>query len=230
MPEPHRLPTRRSSTTRRTSAVQPGQRAHALRVPAGQQLREPDLSSERTIPSWLIALTALVAWAAALGLLLAEPARLPNATILRIILPLTWALAAAMTFIPLQHTLGASGLGWQGIVGWTLLGHVLAFVPAPTGSLLVLPELPSYLLLYLAVFYSVATAAVPLAWLFARRRIADPFHQVRRARRQSYELAMLVVIIMVLAALRVLTLWALGILILVTILIEALLVSRIQTE
>jgi hypothetical protein len=149
---------------------------------------------------------------------------------LRLLLPLLWALAAALTFIPLQRRLRVPGLGWQSIVGWTLLGYMLAFAPAPVSSLLDLPELPSYLLLFLAVFYAVATAVVPITWLLARQRITNPYHLVRRARRQAYEVAMLVVVTMAMAALRVLTPWAIGLLVLATILGEALLVSQIQTE
>jgi hypothetical protein len=187
-------------------------------------------ATERPTPVWLVVITALAAWIAALTLLLAVPARSAGVPVFRVVLPLLWALASALTFIPLQRRLEAPGLGWQGIFGWTLFGYVLAFIPAPGGSLLDLPELPSYLLLLLAVFYAVATAIVPLTWLPARRRIDDSYHQVRRARRQAYEVAALAVVTMGMAALRVLTPWGFGLLLLATILGEALLVSQIQTD
>jgi len=160
----------------------------------------------------------------AVVLLLVAALRTPVAPVLRLSVPLVWALASGLVFVPLARRLDMPGLGWQGVVGWTLLSYVVAFVPAPRGALLDLPELPSYLLLFLAVFYAVTAAAVPLTWLLARR--LDDELRTRRARRQAYAVALLAVVVLAMAALRVLTPWAFALLVLVLILAEALLISQ----
>ncbi len=225
MPESHSPPTHRARIVRRQHQAVPGERMHAQRAPGmSRSATRQQPTANQAGSRWLIVIGALVATSAALATLLIEPIRSLETPAFRMLLPLTWATAAMIIFVPLQRRLEAPGLGWQAIVGWALLGYILAFVHAPSGSLLDLPELPSYLLLFFAAFYAVATAMVPFTWLFARRRLDHPYLQVQRARRQAYELAALVVITMVMAALRVLTLWAFGLMVLVTILGEALLV------
>lgn len=225
MPESHSPPTRRSRSTRQPAQSVSGQRSHAQRAPATPYAAAGQhRTAHQSVPRWLIVLVALAAALAAVAMLLVEPLRSLGTPVFRVLLLLTWVIAATIIFVPLQRRLEAPGLAWQSVVGWALLGYILAFVPAPSGSLLDLPELPSYLLLFFAVFYAAATATTPVTWLVARRRLADPYLQAQRARRQAYELAALVVATMAMAALRVLTLWAFGLLVLVTILAEALLV------
>lgn len=176
---------------------------------------------------------AVLAWLVAISLLVAAPERLVVAGIgPRVLVPLSWGLAAALTFVPIQLRMALPGIGWQSIVGWALLGYLLAFVPAPTGWLLDLPDLPVYLLLFFAMFYTVTAAMVPLTYLLGQRFYKLRIHRldVGRARRQAYEIGLLIVVALVMAGLRVLSPITFGLLALVMLLTEALLLSQVQPE
>ncbi|CAA9304387.1 MAG: hypothetical protein AVDCRST_MAG93-4817, partial [uncultured Chloroflexia bacterium] len=118
--------------------------------------------------------------------------------------------------------------------GWTFLGYLLAYAPAPlsTGWLLDLPDLPVYLLFFLALFYAVSAATLPLTFLGGQRFWAHRLHQLdmRRARRQAYELGILMVGLMVLAGLRALTPLTGFLFVAVVLLIEMLLLSQVAPE
>lgn len=181
----------------------------------------------------LVVGAAVVAWLAALALLIVAPAQLAASGLPpRLAVPLVWMLAAALTFVPVQLRLGIPGVGWQGMLGWGLLGYLLAFVPAPSDWLLGLPDLPVYLLLFFAVFYSVTSAMLPLTYLLGQRFYKLRIHRldVGRARRQAYEIGLLVVATLVMASLRVLSPITFGLLALVVVLTEALLLSQVQPE
>ena len=145
---------------------------------------------------------------------------------------MTWGLAALITFLPAEFRLGLPGLTWQGVTGWVLLGYILAFVPPPTGWLLDLPDLPVYLVFFLALFYAVAAAALPLMFLLGLRMYTQRIHRldVRRARRQAYELGLLAVALMVLASLRLLAPLTGLLLIAVFVLVEILLLSQVTPD
>jgi hypothetical protein len=174
---------------------------------------------------------ALAMWLVALALLLAEPTPIAGISP-RVLLPIVWAAAAALTFVPLQFRLALPGIGWQGVLGWSLLGYLLAFVPAPRGWLLDLPDLPVYLLLLFAIFYAISAAVVPITYLLGQRFYKLRIHRldVGRARRQAYEVGLLIVVALAMAALRTLTPITFGLLTLVVILTEALLLSQVQPE
>ncbi|MDP9313897.1 MAG: hypothetical protein M3R24_23965 [Chloroflexota bacterium] len=219
-------------------------RSHPLPAPERQvvhkRVREPvpfDWEPEPMQGPWvakpLVIGLAALAWLVALGLLLAAPERLVVAGVgARVLVPLSWGLAAALTFVPVQLRMALHGIGWQSIVGWALLGYLLAFVPAPTGWLLDLPDLPVYLLLFFAMFYTVTAAMVPLTYLLGQRFYKLRIHRldVGRARRQAYEIGLLIVIALVMAGLRVLSPITFGLLALVMVLTEALLLSQVQPE
>ncbi len=176
---------------------------------------------------------AIAAWIVAAGLLVSDPGRDGQATgLVRVLVPLVWATAAAITFVPIQLRLALPGIGWQSIVGFGLLGYILAFVPAPTGWLLDLPDLPVYLLLFLAIFYAISAAIVPLTYLLGQRYYRLRIHRldVGRARRQAYEVGLLIVVTLVMAGLRVLSPVTFGLLVLIIVLTEALLLSQVQPE
>lgn len=218
--------TRRPPPARRTTG---DGRTHASRIAARRAApsEQPNASS---VPGWLLATCAVVAVLAAMVLLLVATIRTPPAPVLRLSVPLVWALAAGLVFVPLERRLDMPGLGWQGVLGWTLLSYAVGFMPAPHGALLDLPELPSYLVLLLAVFYAASAAAVPCTWLVARRRTLDDDLRIRRARRHAYAIALLVVVVLMMAALRVLTWWAFALVVVVLILAEALFVAQWETR
>lgn len=174
---------------------------------------------------------AIVLWLAALALLISGAATVAGISA-RMLVPLVWGSAAALTFVPLQFRLGLPGIGWQGVLGWSLLGYLLAFVPAPRCWLLDLPDLPVYLLLLFAIFYAISAAVVPITYLVGQRFYKLRIHRldVGRARRQGYEVGLLIVVTLAMAGLRALTPITFGLLALVVILTEALLLSQVQPE
>ena len=213
--------TRRTPPARRTTR---DARTHASRIAVRRAAlnQQPNASG---VPGWLLTTCAVVAVLAAMILLVVATIRTPPTPVLRLSVPLVWALAAGLVFVPLERRLDVPGLGWQGVLGWTLLSYAVGFMPAPHGALLDLPELPSYLVLLLAVFYAVAAAAVPCTWFVARRRTLDDDLRIRRARRHAYAVALVVVVLMM-AALRVLTWWAFALVVVVLILAEVLFVAQ----
>ncbi len=185
----------------------------------------------RTGPVW--ALIAALAWVGAVALLVLGPARLQAWDLSpRLIIPGGWALAALITFLPLQLRMSLPGVTWQGVLGYGLLAYLLAFVPAPNSWLLELPEVPVYLLFFLALFYAVGATALPITYTLGQRfyNLRLHRHDIGRARRQAYEVALLAVAAFVLAGLRVLTPISFGLLALVVVLTEALLLSQVQPE
>ncbi len=175
---------------------------------------------------------AALAWALALALQLTPLAQQLGGLAPQTVIAGGWLLAALLTFGPLQWRLGLAGLGWQGALGWTLLGYTLAFVPPPTGNLLELPDLPVYLLLFLGAFYATASVVFPLAFVLGQRLFTDRLQRldVRRARRQGYEAGGFVVLLLILAGLRVLTPLTGGLLLIVVGLLETLLLSQMPAE
>jgi hypothetical protein len=213
-------------------------RSQPLNSPPAKRVREPvvlDWEPEPMTGPWqakpFVVGFAIVAWIIALGLLLSAPGD-GSSAFGRLLVPLVWAAAAAVTFVPVQLRLALPGVGWQSMVGFGLLGYVLAFVPAPNGWLLDLPELPVYLLLFLAIFYAVSSAIVPLLYLLGQRYYKLRIHRldVGRARRQAYEVGLLIVVSLAMAGLRVLSPVTFGLLALVIVLTEALLLSQVQPE
>lgn len=176
---------------------------------------------------------AIVAWLLALAVLLIDPARLAQAGLPpRLLIPLVWGGAAAITLVPIQVRMALPGLAWQGMLGFGLLGYLLAFTPAPSGWLLDLPDTPVYLLFFFAVFYAITALALPLTYLLGQRFYTLRLHRldVGRARRQAYEIALLIVAVLVMAGLRVLSPITFGLLAIVMALTEALLLSQVQPE
>ena len=176
---------------------------------------------------------AALAWIVAIGLLTSGDSSLAGRVASpRLTLAAAWGIAAALTFVPIQVRLALPGLTWQGVAGWMLMGSILAYVPPPTGWLLDLPDLPVYLLFFLALFYVVAATTLPLTFLVGRRMYAQRMHQldVRRARRQAYELGLLAVALMVLGGLRVLSPLTGLLLVAVFVLVETLLLSQVAPD
>jgi hypothetical protein len=240
-PRPDSPPSRRRAAQRDTEPSGPRSRSRPLpqETPlAPVALRvdpNPPLYSEKAAWRWtpVVAGLAMVAWIVALGLLFAGDSALTNRVESpRATLAVSWAIAAVITFLPIQIRLGLPGLGWQGLVGWTLLGYVLAFVPPPTGWLLDLPDLPVYLLLFVALFFATAAATLPLTFLAGRQLYQRRMHRLdlRRARRQAYELGVLAVTLAVLAGLRVLSLMTGALLVAIFVLVETLLLSQVAPE
>jgi hypothetical protein len=181
-----------------------------------------------------LAVGAGLCWASVAALLLlgdlrAEPGPLAP---LRVLFYVAVLLAGLLTFLPIERRLELAGLTLEGVGGTALLCYALAFVPPPSGWLFSLPDLPVYLLLLLALFWSASALAMPLAYVLGRALFRARAHQLdlRRVRRQAHEAGALVALVGALAALRVLTWVSLLLLVLILVIGELLLLSRVNAS
>jgi hypothetical protein len=184
--------------------------------------------------SLLLAAIAGLCWASALALLLfggvsreADPLALQ-----RLIFYVLVLVASLLTFAPVEHGSGLTGLTVEGTLGASLLLYALAFVPAPREWLLSLPDLPVYGLLLAALFLCGAAVSRPLIFAASLRIYRQRARALdgRRVRRQSYELGLLVATVAALAALRVLTWVSLLLLALALVIAELLFLSQVEAE
>jgi hypothetical protein len=242
MPEPDIKHTPRSRLGSQTGGpYRPSRvRSASTQLASRGRVYEPamvDQESEPTDEPWraklLVIGLALFAWIVAVALLLTTPNQPEQGELLpRILTPLIWALAAGLTFIPLQIRLGLPNIGWQGMVGWGLLAYLLAYVPAPTGPIFELPDLPVYLLLFLTTFYATVTVVMPIIYLVGQRiyKLRIDRFDAGRARRQAYEVGLLVVASLIMAAMRVLSPLTFSLMALIIVLVEALMLSRAKAS
>lgn len=183
--------------------------------------------------SLMIALAAGLCWAAALALLLfgnlgaAHPLAAE-----RLLYCLLGLIAILLTFGPIERAAGLPGLTVEAMVGVGLLLYALAFVPAPTDWLLALPDLPVYGLLLAALMLTVAATVRPLIDALGRRFFQQRAraHDLRRVRRQSYEVGLIAAAAAALAGLRVLTWVSLLLLLVAVVIAELLLLSSFKAE
>lgn len=140
--------------------------------------------------------------------------------------------AGLLTFVPVQRQLQIPGLAFEGVAGASLLLYTLAFVPPPTGWLLSLPDIPVYLLLAVAVFWTVSAVVTPPVFAFGRRIFHQRARQydLRRARRQAHEFGLLAALCIGLAGLRLLTPLSVVLLALILVVAELLFLSFVETE
>lgn len=197
-------------------------------------MRRPPAAAPGLPSSFVTAFAASLCWTGALSLLLLgnlhrEHDPLAPQRLLFYTLLLT---AGILTFVPVQHTLAIPRLALEGVLSTTVLLYTLAFVPPPTHSLLALPDIPVYILFIAALFGSTATVVLPFIYAAGQR----VFHQrarrldVRRARRQAYEVGMFIACLAVLAALGSLTWVSLLLLFLVIVMAELLFLSRVEVQ
>lgn len=181
-----------------------------------------------------LAAAAGLCWAAALALLLlADLYRQTDPFALQRLIFYGLVLAAGLlTFVPIQRAMGLPGLALEGVGGTALLCYTLAFVPAPTGWLLALPDLPVYALLMLALYWSVSAIALPFIYALGQRIFQQRARRldIRRARRQAHEIGLLAVCVTALAGLRVLTWVSLLLVALILVTAELLFLSRVEAE
>jgi hypothetical protein len=182
----------------------------------------------------LLALAAGLCWTGALALLLlanleAETNPLAPQRIFFYVLVLA---AGVLTFAPVEYAMKLRGLGLQGVIGSAVLLYTLAFVPPPNDWLLSLPDIPVYALLLGALFYTTSAVVLPFVYAAGQRIFKNRARRldVRRARRQAYEIGVLVTCIAALAALGVLTWVSILLLLLVLVTAELLFLARIEVQ
>jgi hypothetical protein len=185
-------------------------------------------------PALLLAVAAGLCWACAFAALVSAglDASMPVLAPLRIIFYLLILLAGLLTFVPFQRRLHLPGLALEGIAGSFLLLYTLAFVPPPTAWLLSAPDAPVYVILALALFWTVSATILPLVYAVGARTFRQRARQydLRRARRQSHEVGTLVALCSILAGLRVLTPIAVLLLALIIAVAELLFLSFVEAE
>jgi hypothetical protein len=184
-------------------------------------------------PAMLLAVAAGLCWSCALAMLLtlnigADPDVFATERIIFYVLVLV---AGLLSFVPAQRQLRLPGLVFEGVSGTFLLLYALAFVPPPTGSLLSLPDIPVYVILLLALFWSVSAIAMPLVYMLGKRLFRQRARQydTRRSRRQAHEIGALVALAGGMAGLRVLTPLGFILLILILVVTEMLCLAYIET-
>ena len=109
-----------------------------------------------------------------------------------------------LTFIPLEYYFRVRGYAIRGIVGLILFVQIILYVPVPTASLLWLPDVPVYVLVSLMIYWMLASICLPLMYVIGKVAFAQRArrYDVRRAWRQSREVAILCVGVFVLFGLR----------------------------
>ncbi|NJN16670.1 MAG: hypothetical protein HC822_10555 [Oscillochloris sp.] len=182
----------------------------------------------------LLAVAAGLCWAAAISLLLfgnlapglnwLAPARMLFSGLV--------VVAGMLTFVPLERGLGLPGLTVEGVIGSSLLLSMLAFVPAPTGSLLELPDLPVYTMLLVGLMLSGAAVVRPFLYAVGQRIFSQRARarDVGRVRRQSYEFGVWLAALTALAGLRVLNWVSLLLITTAFVIAELLLLSLFKAE
>jgi hypothetical protein len=195
---------------------------------------ETGAPAERRRPALLLAVVAGLCWACAVVLLISGglDAERNVLSVPRLIFYVLVLVAGLLTFVPAQRSLRLPGLAFEGVAGTSLLLYTLAFVPPPTGWLLALPDTPVYLIFAVALFWSASAIAMPpvyaLGTWFFRQRARQ--YDLRRARRQAHELGALVAASAGLAGLRLLTLFGVGLIVLIIVVAELLFLSFIETD
>lgn len=192
------------------------------------------MGSLRSQMSLIAAVVAGLCWAATLALLLYGGLAGPGGFFAppRLLFYALLLAAGLLTFIPLERSLELPGLSVEGVTGTALLLYCLAFVPAPREWLLSLPDLPVYALLITALFLCGAAVSRPFIFALSRRLYRERARalDIRRVRRQSYEIGLLLAAAAALAGLRVLTWVSLLLLGVALVIAELLLLSRVEAE
>jgi hypothetical protein len=140
--------------------------------------------------------------------------------------------AAICTFAPIQRRFGLPGLTIQGTFGAALLTFVLGAVPYPRGWIMSFPDTPVYVLLAIALFWSVSAVALPITYVLGMRvfRNRARRYDQRRARRHAYEIGAAAVALVVMAGLRVLTPVTGLLVVAIIIVVETLLLWFVEAE
>lgn len=205
-----------------------GQQAQAQLRPPVQNQQEG--GEDRT--ALLMAILAAVCWAGAVLLLVSVDLGRDALAPTRVLFYLLVLAAGALTFVPLELSLHAPGLALEGIAGSFLLLYTIAFVPAPKGWLLSLPDMPVYIVLAAGVFWACAAAARPFILIASQRFFQQRARQydLRRARRQSYEVGLAAALCLALAGLRVLTPLGVLLVILILVVMELMFLSFVEAR
>lgn len=142
----------------------------------------------------------------------------------QLLLIVSIALVAAITYVPIEYYLGARGVAVRGLFGSVLFFMVLLYVPVPTRSMLALFDLPVYLLMSLALYWSISSFMMPLLYVLGQRLFTSRSrrYDVRRAYRQASFIGLIGVGVILLIGLRAMTPFFFGLWVLMLISLELL--------
>ena len=147
-----------------------------------------------------------------------------------------WALAVIsatvglVTFGPIESVLRTNGITVRGIFGIVILTHVIVYVPVPSRSILSLSEVPVYIIVAIALLYTVGSLAMPVMYALGKRVFArrSRRHDARRAWRQATELGAFLFGCVILIGLRAFTPMLAGLWLLMVIFAEYIFLSYIE--
>ncbi len=134
------------------------------------------------------------------------------------------SVVAAVTYVPVEYYLAARGVAVRGMCGSVLLFVVLLYVPVPTRSILSLFDVPVYLLISMALYWSISSFMLPIMYgigqlVFSGR---SRRYDVRRAYRQASLVGLVAVGVILLVGLRAMTPFFFGLWVLLLISLELL--------
>ena len=147
-----------------------------------------------------------------------------------------WALAlitatvGLATFGPIESVLRTNGITVRGMFGLVVLTHVIVYVPVPSRSILSLADIPVYLIVAFALFYTVGSLAMPVMYAIGKRVFArrSRRHDARRAWRQATELGAFLFGCVILTGLRAFTPMLAGLWLLMVVFAEYIFLSYIE--
>lgn len=117
------------------------------------------------------------------------------------------ATVASITYIPIEYYLAARGVAVRGVFGSVLFFMVLLYVPVPTRTILALYDLPVYVLMAFALYWSIASMMTPFLYALGQQLFKGRSrrYDVKRAYRQASFVGMIGVGVIVLVGLRAMT-------------------------
>lgn len=149
----------------------------------------------------------------------------PIASPLGVLTCVILVLAPWITFLPIATRLRAPFFEWEAMLGWSTFGFVVTFVP---------PDDPvtrgQFLVLVIPMTIAISTILTPITYAVGRRVAggAPTARAVVRARREGYLAAISVVLIVLLHAFGVLSIYNFTLTIAAAVLAEALMIGRID--
>ncbi len=134
------------------------------------------------------------------------------------------ALVAGITYIPIEYYLNARGVAVRGVFGSVLFFVVLLYVPVPTRSILALYDVPVYVLMAFALYWTISSVMMPMLYALGQHLFKGRSrrYDVRRAYRQASLCGLVGVGVILLVGLRAMTPFFFGLWILLLISVELL--------
>lgn len=162
-------------------------RTNSRNTPTTNEL--PTTVSRTTVLLWFVLVG--FAWLVSIGVLAIGV--WPRDDHAKQILVAGWSLIVGLlTFVPIEYFFRIRGVAVRGVIGLLLFVQVVLYVPAPTDSILWVPDIPVYVLVGMALYWLISSLFVPLTYLLGKVffvRLSRRY-DIQRAWRQSREIAL----------------------------------------